>query len=62
MTEVRTGGIKILDVRFNSTLPDMPLCAAKLAEVNQAELGAIIAYEYDQRIRRALNMTPSIVF
>ena len=34
----------------------------ELAEANQTVLGVIIAHEDDQKIRRALSMTPNIIF
>jgi restriction system protein len=50
------------DVVVGQTLRYMGFVQDELAEEGQTVLGAIIAHEDDQRIRRALKMTPSITF
>jgi restriction system protein len=40
----------------------MSFVKEELAEEGQTVLGVIIAHEDDQKIRRALTMTPNIVF
>jgi restriction system protein len=50
------------DAVVGQTLRYMSYVQDELAEEGQAVLGAIIAHEDDPRIRRALAMTPSIVF
>ena len=50
------------DVVVGQTLRYMGFVQEELAEEGQTVLGAIIAHEDDQRIRRALTMTPSITF
>lgn len=50
------------DVVVGQTLRYMGYVQDELAEDNQTVHGVIIAHEDDQRIRRALTMTPSIVF
>jgi restriction system protein len=50
------------DAVVGQTLRYMSFVQDELAEDGQTVLGAIIAHEDDQRIRRALMMTPSIVF
>ena len=44
------------------TLRYMGYVQDELAEAGQTVLGAIVAHEDDNRLRRALSMTPSIVF
>jgi len=50
------------DVVVGQTLRYMGYVQDELAEEGQTVLGAIIAHEDDQRIRRALKMTPTITF
>ena len=50
------------DAVVGQTLRYMSYVQEELAENGQTVLGAIVALEDDQRIRRALSMTPSIVF
>ena len=50
------------DAVVGQTLRYMSFVQEELAEDGQTVLGVIIAHEDDQRIRRALTMTPSIVF
>lgn len=50
------------DVVVGQTLRYMGFVHDELAEENQTVKGAIVALEDDQRIRRALAMTPNIVF
>ncbi|MBL8812378.1 MAG: DUF1016 family protein [Planctomycetaceae bacterium] len=50
------------DAVVGQTLRYMSYVKDELAEDNQTVLGAIIAHEDDQRIRRALTMTPNITF
>jgi restriction system protein len=50
------------DAVVGQTLRYMSFVHDELAEDGQTVLGAIIAHEDDQRIRRALTMTPNIVF
>jgi len=50
------------DVVVGQTLRYMGYAAQELAEANQKVRGVIIALEDDQRIRRALSVTPSIEF
>jgi restriction system protein len=50
------------DVVVGQTLRYMGYVLDELAEENQTVLGVIIALEDDQRIRRALSMTPNISF
>ena len=50
------------DAVVGQTLRYMSFVKEELAEEGQTVLGAIIAHEDDQRIRRALTMTPNIVF
>ena len=50
------------DAVVGQTLRYMSYVLEELAEAGQTVLGAIIAHEDDQRIRRALTMTPNIVF
>ena len=50
------------DVVVGQTLRYMSFVQEELAEDGQAVRGLIIAHEDDQRIRRALKMTPSISF
>ena len=50
------------DVVVGQTLRYMSYVQEELAEENQTVRGLIIAHEDDQRIRRALSMTPSISF
>jgi restriction system protein len=50
------------DVVVGQTLRYMGFVHDELAEEGQTVLGAIIAHEDDQRIRRALKMTPTITF
>jgi restriction system protein len=50
------------DVVIGQTLRYMGYVQEELAESGQIVRGAIIALEDDQRIRRALSMTPSITF
>ena len=50
------------DAVVGQTLRYMSFVKDELAEDGQTVLGVIIAHEDDQRIRRALTMTPNIVF
>jgi restriction system protein len=50
------------DAVVGQTLRYMSFVQDELAEDGQTVLGAVIAHEDDQRIRRALMMTPSITF
>ena len=50
------------DAVVGQTLRYMSFVQEVLADAGQTVLGAIIAHEDDPRIRRALTMTPSIVF
>ena len=50
------------DAVVGQTLRYMSFVQDELAEVGQTVLGVIIAHENDQRIRRALTMTPNIAF
>ena len=50
------------DAVVGQTLRYMGYVQNELAEDGQSVHGAIIAHEDDQRIRRALSMTPNIVF
>ena len=50
------------DAVVGQTLRYMSFVQEELAEEGQTVLGVIIAHEDDARIRRALTMTPSIVF
>lgn len=50
------------DAVVGQTLRYMSYVQEELAEVGQTVLGAIIAHEDDQRIRRALSMTTNITF
>ncbi len=50
------------DAVVGQTLRYMSFVQEELADDGQTVLGVIIAYEDDQRIRRALKMTPNIVF
>jgi len=50
------------DAVVGQTLRYMGFVQEELADPEQTVLGAIVAYEDDQRIRRALKMTPSITF
>lgn len=50
------------DVVVGQTLRYMGFAAEQLAEPNQKVRGAIIALEDDQRIKRALSVTPNISF
>lgn len=50
------------DAVVGQTLRYMSFVHDELAEDGQMVLGAIIAHEDDQKIRRALTMTPNIVF
>lgn len=50
------------DAVVGQTLRYMSFVHDELAEDGQTVLGAIIAHEDDQKIRRALTMTPNIVF
>lgn len=50
------------DAVVGQTLRYMSFVQEELAEEGQTVLGVIIAHEDDQRIRRALTMTPSITF
>jgi restriction system protein len=50
------------DAVVGQTLRYMSFVQDELAEEGQTVLGVIIAHEDDQRIRRALTMTPNIVF
>jgi len=50
------------DVVVGQTLRYMSFVRDELAEDGQTVLGVIVAHEDDQRIRRALAMTPSIAF
>lgn len=50
------------DAVVGQTLRYMSYVQQELAEKGQTVLGVIIAHEDDQKIRRALTMTPSIVF
>lgn len=50
------------DAVVGQTLRYMSFVQEQLAEENQTALGVIIAQEDDQRIRRALTMTPNITF
>ena len=50
------------DAVVGQTLRYMSYVQDELAEEGQTVQGAIIAHEDDPRIRRALAMTPSIVF
>ena len=50
------------DAVVGQTLRYMSFVQDELAEDGQTVLGVIIAHEDDQRIRRALTMTPNIVF
>lgn len=50
------------DAVVGQTLRYMSYVQEELAEPGQTVIGAIIAHEDDQRIRRALSMTPNIVF
>ncbi len=50
------------DAVVGQTLRYMSFVQDELAEEGQTVLGVIIAHEDDQRIRRALSMTPNIVF
>ena len=52
----------LLRVRRGQTLRYMSYVQDELAEDGQTVHGVIIAHEDDQRIRRALTMTPNIVF
>ena len=50
------------DAVVGQTLRYMSYVKEELAEEGQTVLGVIIAHEDDQRIRRALTMTPNVVF
>ena len=50
------------DAVVGQTLRYMSFVQEELAESGQTVLGAIVAHEDDQRIRRALTMTPNISF
>ena len=50
------------DAVVGQTLRYMSYVQDELAEKGQKVLGVIIAHEDDQRIRRALTMTPNIIF
>jgi restriction system protein len=50
------------DVVVGQTLRYMGYAVQELAELNQKVRGVIIALEDDQRIRRALSVTPSVEF
>lgn len=50
------------DAVVGQTLRYMSFVQYELAEDGQTVLGVIVAHEDDQRIRRALSMTPNIVF
>jgi restriction system protein len=50
------------DVVVGQTLRYMSYVKEELAEEGQTVLGAVIALEDDQRLRRALMMTPNISF
>jgi restriction system protein len=50
------------DVVVGQTLRYMSFVQEELAEDGQTVLGVIVAHEDDQRIRRALTMTPAIAF
>ena len=50
------------DAVVGQTLRYMSYVQEELAEAGQTVLGVIIAHEDDQKIRRALAMTPNIVF
>jgi restriction system protein len=50
------------DAVVGQTLRYMSFVQEELAEEGQTVLGVIIAHEDDQRIRRALTMTPNIMF
>ena len=50
------------DAVVGQTLRYMSFVQEMLAENDQTVHGAIIALEDDQKIRRALTMTPNIVF
>jgi restriction system protein len=50
------------DAVVGQTLRYMSFVKDELAEADQTVLGIIIAHEDDQRIRRAISMTPNIVF
>ncbi len=50
------------DAVVGQTLRYMSFVQEELAEDGQTVLGVIVAHEDDQRIRRALSMTPSIAF
>jgi len=50
------------DAVVGQTLRYMSFVQDELAEDGQTVLGVIIAHEDDQRIRRALTMTPNIIF
>lgn len=60
VVELKKG--KASDSVVGQTLRYMSFVNEMLAEEGQAVLGAIIAHEDDQRIRRALSMTPNIAF
>jgi len=60
VVELKKG--KASDAVVGQTLRYMSFVKDELAEEGQTVLGAIIAHEDDQRIRRALSMTPNIVF
>ena len=50
------------DAVVGQTLRYMGFVQDELAEDGQTVLGVIVAHEDDQRIRRALTMTPNIAF
>jgi len=50
------------DAVVGQTLRYMSFVKEELAEDDQQVLGVIIAHEADERIRRALTMTPNITF
>lgn len=60
MVELKNG--RASDAVVGQTLRYMGYVRDELAEDDQVVCGAIIAHEDDPRIRRALSMTPNIVF
>jgi restriction system protein len=60
VVELKRG--KASDVVVGQTLRYMGYVQEELAEEGQSVRGVIIALEDDQRIRRALAMTPTIEF
>lgn len=60
VVELKRG--RATDVVVGQVLRYMGFVKEQIAEDDQTVLGVIIAHEDDQRIRRALTMTPNIVF